>query len=498
MAPELVIFDCDGVLVDTEPVSNRVMAEVIREAGVSMSVEEVTEAFAGMRLDDIALGVEERLGKSLPEGWVIAFEERRAAEFRKGVEAIAGVADALTAIDAAGVQTCVASQASLQKVKLTLSLSGLIEHFAESSLFSSRMVERGKPCPDLFLLAAREMGFRPADCVVVEDGVLGARAGRRAGMNVLGYAPDGKAERLTREGAATFVSMARLPALLMAGDGAPRGSKCTSPRQLGPEKKDALKRSETPVPEPLYEELGSGYAVVRRPDPRLAQRIHEALGDAQSVVNVGAGTGSYEPQGLRVTAVEPSAEMIAQRPEGAAPAVQASAELLPFEADAFDAAMAVLTVHHWADLQGGIAEMLRVARKRVAIVTFDPEPLRELWIVRDYFPGMVALKSDATSGRRLAAELPGARSEVLPVPRDCTDLFFAALWGRPELFFDEDVVDPMWVWSRLTDRERQEGRQRLRADLSSGRWDERYGDLRNRDEFDAGLRIVNSEITAEG
>jgi HAD superfamily hydrolase (TIGR01509 family) len=214
MAPELVIFDCDGVLVDTEPVSNRVMAEVIREAGVAMSVEEVTEAFAGMRLDDIALAVEERLGKSLPEGWVVAFEERRAAEFRKGVRAIPGIADALTAIDAAGVQTCVASQASLQKMKLTLGLSGLIEHFAESSLFSSRMVPRGKPYPDLFLFAAREMGFRPADCVVVEDGVLGVRAGRRAGMNVLGYAPGGKHERLEREGAAALESMTELPALL--------------------------------------------------------------------------------------------------------------------------------------------------------------------------------------------------------------------------------------------------------------------------------------------
>jgi SAM-dependent methyltransferase len=251
------------------------------------------------------------------------------------------------------------------------------------------------------------------------------------------------------------------------------------------------------VPKPLYEELGSGYAVVRRPDPRLAQRIQQALGDAQSVLNVGAGTGSYEPPGLRVTAVEPSAEMIAQRPEGAVPVVQASAESLPFEADAFDAAMAVLTIHHWPDLQGGIAEMLRVARKRIAIVTFDPVPLRELWIVRDYFPGMLALKDDATSGRRLAAELPRARSEVLPVPRDCTDLFFAALWGRPELFFDEAVVGPMWVWSRLTDRERQEGRQRLRADLSSGRWDERYRDLRRLDELDLGLRIVIAETAAE-
>jgi HAD superfamily hydrolase (TIGR01509 family) len=213
-APTLVIFDCDGVLVDTEPVSNRVMADAIGEVGLPMSTEEVTDAFEGMRLGDIAAEVERRLGKELPARWVEAFEERRAAEFRKGVEAIPGVADALVSIGAAGIRTCVASQASRQKMELTLGLSGLIEHFEESSLFSSRMVERGKPYPDLFLLAARSMGSDPAACVVIEDGVFGARAGRLAGMEVLGYATDGRGERLAREGAKTFESMAELPSLL--------------------------------------------------------------------------------------------------------------------------------------------------------------------------------------------------------------------------------------------------------------------------------------------
>jgi HAD superfamily hydrolase (TIGR01509 family) len=212
--PELVIFDCDGVLVDTEPVSNRVMAESITEAGLAMSAEEVADAFEGMRLDDIADKVEKRLGASLPEDWIPAFEERRAAEFRKGVKAIPGVDDALMRIGGAGVRACVASQASLEKTRLTLGLSGLIERFGEGALFSSRMVERGKPHPDLFLFAARSMECDPADCVVVEDGVLGARAGRLAGMSVLGYAPDGRGERLKDEGARTFESMAELPALL--------------------------------------------------------------------------------------------------------------------------------------------------------------------------------------------------------------------------------------------------------------------------------------------
>jgi HAD superfamily hydrolase (TIGR01509 family) len=212
--PELVIFDCDGVLVDSEPVSNRVMAEAIGEAGLAMSAQEVADAFEGMRLDDIAAEVEERIGKRLPEGWVVDFEDRRAVEFQKGVEAISGVEAVLGAIHAAGIRTCVASQASRQKMELTLGLSGLIEHFEESSLFSSRMVERGKPYPDLFLLAAGSMGSRPAGCVVIEDGVLGARAGRLAGIDVLGYAPDGKGERLAREGAKTFESMAELPSLI--------------------------------------------------------------------------------------------------------------------------------------------------------------------------------------------------------------------------------------------------------------------------------------------
>ena len=213
-APELVIFDCDGVLVDTEPISNRVMADAIGDAGLAMSVEEVTKTFEGMRLDDIATSLEERLGKRLPEGWVAAFENRRAAEFRKGVEAIPGVAEALAAISAAGLSVCVASQANPQKIELTLGLSGLIENFEKGSLFSSRMVEHGKPHPDLFLLAAGSMGFRPAACVVVEDGVLGVRAGRLAGMEVLGYAPEGRGDRLASEGARTFESMAELPGLL--------------------------------------------------------------------------------------------------------------------------------------------------------------------------------------------------------------------------------------------------------------------------------------------
>jgi SAM-dependent methyltransferase len=234
---------------------------------------------------------------------------------------------------------------------------------------------------------------------------------------------------------------------------------------------------------------------MRRPDPRIAAAIDEALGDAETVVNVGAGAGSYEPLRRRVTAVEPSAEMIAQRPAGSAPVVRAAAEKLPFEDDGFDAAMAVLTVHHWADLDGGLEELCRVARRRVVLVSFDPEPLRDFWLVRDYFPAIVGVHADRKGTGALLARLPSASARPLPVPRDCTDLFFAALWARPEMLLDPEVVRPMWVWQKLPEPDREEGRERLAADLESGAWDERNGHLRSEAELDVGLRLIVSELS---
>jgi SAM-dependent methyltransferase len=231
---------------------------------------------------------------------------------------------------------------------------------------------------------------------------------------------------------------------------------------------------------------------VRRPDPRIAARIDAALGDARTVLNVGAGTGSYEPEGREVTAVEPSAEMIGQRPPGSAPAIQASAENLPFAERSFDASLAVLTAHHWADLGAGLAEMRRVSQERVVIVTFDPEALAELWIARDYFPEMLTLKrrSGATS-RELTKLLAGATTEPIAVPRDCTDQFFAALWARPEKLLDEEVLKPMWVWQSISEQARRDGREQLEADLESGAWEQRYGHLRALPSLDVGLRLVS-------
>lgn len=241
---------------------------------------------------------------------------------------------------------------------------------------------------------------------------------------------------------------------------------------------------------------------MRRPDPRIAARIDAALGGARTVLNVGAGTGSYEPEEREVTAVEPSAEMIAQRPPGSVPVVQASAEELPFADRSFDASLAVLTAHHWADLGAGLAEMRRVSRERLLIVTFDPEALAELWIARDYFPEMLSLKrrAGATSGE-LAAVLAGATIEPVPAPHDCTDLFFAALWARPEKLFEEEVVRPMWVWQSISEEARLRGRERLRADLDDGTWEEGYGHLRALPALDVGLRLVSvpcSRVEAGG
>ena len=241
-----------------------------------------------------------------------------------------------------------------------------------------------------------------------------------------------------------------------------------------------------------YDRLGRGYSRVRQPDPRIAAQIDAALGEARTVLNVGAGTGSYEPEGREVTAVEPSAEMIGQRPPGSAPVVQASAEDLPFANQSFDASLAVLTAHHWADLGAGLAEMRRVSRERIVIVTFDPEALGDLWIARDYFPEMLTLKrrSGATSGE-LTKLLTDATIEPIPVPRDCTDQFFAALWARPEKLFDEEIVKPMWVWQSISEEARRGGRDRLRADLESGAWEQRFGHLRALPSLDVGLRLVS-------
>ncbi len=246
-----------------------------------------------------------------------------------------------------------------------------------------------------------------------------------------------------------------------------------------------------------YDRTGRGYAQVRRGDPRIAAAVEAALGSARSVLNVGAGTGSYEPRDREVTAVEPSSLMIAQRPPEGASVVQAEAEDLPFPDASFDAAMAMITVHHWRDLQAGIAEMIRVARQRVLILSFDPAPLAEFWLV-DYFPRAFEIHSEfMPSLGRLAELLGGAHVAVTPVPlpRRCSDGFFIALWDRPELHLDPAVRRGSTVWHVMEPAEIELGLAALRGDLQSGRWDERHGHLREETpELDLGLRLLVAEL----
>jgi methyltransferase family protein len=227
----------------------------------------------------------------------------------------------------------------------------------------------------------------------------------------------------------------------------------------------------------------------------LARSIREALGDARTVVNVGAGAGSYEPADRSVVAVEPSAVMIAQRAPGAAPAVEGAAEALPFADSSFDAAMAIITLHHWSDCDAGLAEMVRVATQRVVLVTFDLDVTRELWIVRDYLPEAAEL--DAASMPPLAhlvELLPGALVAPLLVPHDCTDRMFTALWARPEQYLDPHVRAATSVWHQVPKAAADRAIERLREDLVSGTWDERHGRLRETPEWDVGLRLIRAEL----
>jgi SAM-dependent methyltransferase len=244
--------------------------------------------------------------------------------------------------------------------------------------------------------------------------------------------------------------------------------------------------------EPVYDTIGRGYATVRRADPRIAARIRAALGDVRTLLNVGAGTGSYEPPDLEVTAVEPSAVMRAQRPAGAVPAIDARAEALPFPDDAFDAAMAILSDHHWEDHDRGLDELRRVTRGPVVLFTWEPRSALDSWVVRDYFPGFVRFSSPGYRLERTLERLGGGRIEPVPIPHDCRDGFFHAYWRRPEAYLDEGIRAGISVFSRLDADEVERGVERLRADLESGVWRRRNAALLDRDELDLGYRLVVS------
>jgi SAM-dependent methyltransferase len=238
----------------------------------------------------------------------------------------------------------------------------------------------------------------------------------------------------------------------------------------------------------LYDTIGIDYSQLRKPDPRIAAQIERALGAAHTVLNVGAGTGSYEPLGRQVTALEPSAEMIRQRPAEAAPAVQGTAGAISFPDQSFDAAMGVLTIHHWPDQQQGIREMCRVARDRIVLLTFDPTA--RPWLT-DYLPELITLDEAVMPGLdQLEAWLGPVTVEPVMVPHDCSDGFLYAFWRRPTAYLDPRIRKGSSAFWKINGTDA--GIARLADDLASGEWDRRYGTLMNQNTYDAGYRLVIS------
>jgi len=252
------------------------------------------------------------------------------------------------------------------------------------------------------------------------------------------------------------------------------------------------------IPNPAfnYEQLDDTvYASVRRTDPRIARYIQDALADAGTILNVGAGTGSYEPEDRYVAAVEPSANMRAQRiVDGKVPAINARAEALPFDDNSFDATMATVTIHHWQELAKGLAEMKRVARNTVVILTFDPDMLTGFWNY-EYFPKLVEIEQARYPKISTVVAFLGGICDIVkvPVPNDCTDGFQDAFFGRPEAFLRKEVRQSQSAWGFLPPELEAQYVHRLATDLASGAWDAKYAYLRNEPLFHSSLRLIISK-----
>ena len=240
-----------------------------------------------------------------------------------------------------------------------------------------------------------------------------------------------------------------------------------------------------------FDQIGRTYARTRRADARIERQIADALGDARSVVNVGAGSGAYEPRDRDVVAVEPSAVMLAQRAPGAARAVQASAEALPFADGSFDAALAVLTMHHWSDWRAGVAEMRRVAPGRSVMLTFDPAYIAKYWLMRDYLPELAVEDERRFPPLATVAEAFGG-AEIVPVPiaHDCTDGFLCAWWKRPLAYLEEGVRANISTFALVDPNALTAGLARLERHVRDGTWEERNAEQLACDEADFGYRLL--------
>lgn len=237
----------------------------------------------------------------------------------------------------------------------------------------------------------------------------------------------------------------------------------------------------------LYDTIGVGYSNLRKPDRRIADAIYGALADAKTVVNVGAGTGSYEPRDRQVVAVEPSITMIRQRPPGSAAVVQGIASALPFRDDSFDASLAILTIHHWEDRQTGIRELQRTARDRVVIFTWDPT-FPGFWLT-DYLPEIMDIDRPIFPDLEEFESLLGPLEVIdVPIPHDCTDGFMCAYWRRPEAYLDPSVRTAISTFPKI--RNVQERLGKLEKDLCTGAWTDRYAEIAGRRELDCGYRLL--------
>ena len=243
-------------------------------------------------------------------------------------------------------------------------------------------------------------------------------------------------------------------------------------------------------PAHIYDRIGENYSGHRRPDPRWERRIHAQLNGVRRLVNVGAGSGSYEPEGMNVVAVEPSGTMIRQRSPDAAPAVCAVAEALPFADASFDAAMAILTLHHWRKPETGLREMCRVSRRQV-ILTWDPAIFAEtFWLVRDYLPGIAARERGLATLDTAVAVIDPARILPMPVPADCADGILGAYWQRPERYLETASRASMSGLALSDQSEVAEAMKRLTRDLKDGTWHRKYGQLMTLDGLDLGYRLL--------
>lgn len=246
---------------------------------------------------------------------------------------------------------------------------------------------------------------------------------------------------------------------------------------------------------PRYDRIGRGYARTRRADPRLAQRIHGALRDSRTIVNVGAGAGSYEPPDRYVIAIEPSDAMAGQRPPDLCPAIRASAGDLPLRDQSVDAAMAILTLHHWdQEQEPGVRELRRVARGPIIILTYDPEISGRMWLMAEYLPEVAKLDHQIfPKVEMLASWLGGTnRVETVEIPNGTPDWTLGSFWAHPERILDPTARDATSGFARMPSAVVDRVTEALRRDLKNGAWDRRHGHLRDVPAFDAGLRLITN------